>query len=115
MLDITQIVANIGTSSEPEYFHMADFDTPDGYTEDKDFGPYVYGDPNIRIKYFLANDKNATVKSIYVAGVANCSAQAMVERLLSYSYFIDTDGPIADSTTTSGIYQNRISVDGIFL
>ena len=95
------IVANLGTTNNPQYFHMADFDAPEGYTEDKDYASSIYSDSNIQTRYFTADDENAVAKSVYVAGVANYTAQAMAERLLSYGYFTDTEGP---TTQTIGNY-----------
>ena len=78
------LVTNTGTTSKPKYFKMGEFTAPEGYTQDPEYT--VSTDKLNQTFYFDADDQTAPVKSVYVAGVANKSAEDMINTVVGYGY-----------------------------
>ena len=79
------IVTNLGTTSSPSCYHLANIATPEGYTLDPDYS--VSDSTLAQARYYTADAEEAAIRSIYVTGVANKSAQDMMDTLTAYSYF----------------------------
>ena len=79
------IVANQGTTSAPRYYKMGEYTAPEGYTMDPEY--QVSSDKLDQTMYFTADDENAVIQSIYIAGVHNRTAADMVDMAAGFSMF----------------------------
>ncbi len=91
------IVTNQGTTKAPRYYKMGTFTAPEGYTLDPDY--QVSSDALNRTFYYTADDENALIQSVYVAGIKEKSAQEMIDTVSGYSLYVEeatvSDDPIA--------------------
>ena len=79
------IVANLGTTSNPSCYHLANVTAPAGTTLDPDYA--VTSTTLLQARYYKVDDENAAVKSVYVVGAANKTADDMITTLKSNGYF----------------------------
>ncbi|MBQ8554374.1 MAG: hypothetical protein IJ438_00740 [Clostridia bacterium] len=89
------IIKNTGSSSSPKYFHLADFDAPEGYTPEN----FSYTTDDLeQDQYYVTNDETATVESLYVTGIANNDAASMAANLVMYATMYDTQTEAKQTT-----------------
>lgn len=88
------VVTNQGTTNAPRYYKMGEFTAPEGYTLDPEYN--ISSDKRDKTFYYTADDENAVIQSIYVAGVKNRSASEMVEMVSGYSMFAEEPTISAD-------------------
>lgn len=81
------IVADQSTTKTPRYYKMGTFTAPEGYTLDPDY--HVVSDSLTQTFYYTADDENALIHSIYVAGIKNKSAEEMVKTVAAYNIFAE--------------------------
>ena len=106
------LVANLGTTSKPSYYHLGNMDDPEGYTLDPDYS--VNSDANVQTRFYNADDASAVVQQIYASGVANYTAQAMAERVIGYGMFTTSEGPTSGTiagTDVVWVYGKLQSTD----
>lgn len=76
------IIANLNTTDSPRYYKMAEYEAPEGYTKDDENS--LYSDPLVQTQTYLADDENAVVQEMYVAGVRNITAEEQINTVLGY-------------------------------
>ena len=79
------IVTNQGTTSSPRYYKMGEVSTPEGYTLDADYT--ISSDHSDQTFYFVAEDENAPIQTVYVTGVRNRDAAGMIEMVSGYNMY----------------------------
>lgn len=77
------IVTNLGSTNNPSYFKLGEFNVPEGYTVDESTS--FATDKLAQGFYSVADDENAAVKNVYVTGVKNVSGAAQMEKVLGYN------------------------------
>jgi len=76
------IITNTGTDSKPKYFKLAEYTAPESYTLDADYG--VTTDKLAQTQYYTANDEDAVIDNVYVAGVKNTAAADQLAAVMTY-------------------------------
>ena len=93
------IVTNQGTTKAPRYYKMGTFTAPEGYTLDPDYN--VSSDSLNRTFYYTANDENAVIQSVYVAGIKEKSAAEMLETVSGYGLY--AEDPVSSEEPLAGL------------
>jgi len=105
------VVTNTGTTRNPTYYHLASFDTPEGYTWDPDYRITTSNELNKSL-YFEANAEDSVVDHIYVSGVKNKSAKEQMEALMGYTFHKESSEAVTanigghDVTYAYFVYDN---------
>lgn len=89
------IIANLNTTDKPRYYKMGEYSAPEGYTQVEST---LYTDELVQTQTYEANDENAVVQEMYVAGVRNISAAEQINTVLGYY----TDSSEAKQATIAG-------------
>ena len=76
------IIANLNNNDSPRYYKMGEYEAPEGYTKVEDDG--LYTDKLVQTQAYVADDENAVVQEMYVAGVRNISAAEQINTVLGY-------------------------------
>lgn len=79
------IVANQGTTSDPRYYKMGTFAAPEGFTVDPEY--HIASDELAKTLYYKADDADAPVQTVYVAGVSGHTAAEMAETVRGYGLY----------------------------
>ena len=85
------IIRNLGTTRSPRYYTFGSFDPPAGYTNDPEYLPS--SDKMEQNFYYVADDENAIIQSVYAAGVKNRTGEDMLNTMATSGMYVSMSEP----------------------